>query len=144
MEASPSSLFLDKSILSESKLAKEAGRRPESWFLESIIAGPGFWKDPNEAGIEPFTKRAWYGAGEVVKGNVDIVEVLELREKIGYWAREIVVGEIKVLEFGEFGDCGLDWAHEFGEFVEDEGLEVREVTHRGRYLGREIGVWKRG
>ena len=67
-----------------------------------------------------------------------------MREKIGYWAREIVVGEIKVLEFGEFGDCGLDWAHEFGEFVEDEGLEVREVTHRGRYLGREIGVWKRG
>lgn len=86
-------------------------------------------------------KCARNGAREVVKGKFDQLEVLELAQKSGYWAGDIGISDKERLEFGEFGDGGLDWAHEVGELVEGDGLQVREVAHRRRNLSRRIGVW---
>ena len=62
-------------------------------------------------------KCARNGAREVVKGKFDQLEVLELAQKSGYWAGDIGISDKERLEFGEFGDGGLDWAHEVGELV---------------------------
>ncbi|WVZ06472.1 hypothetical protein V8G54_019818 [Vigna mungo] len=53
MEASPSSLFLEKSIRCGSMLAREAGMGPESWLWDSTRLGPGLLNDPKESGIGP-------------------------------------------------------------------------------------------
>ncbi|KAG2262792.1 hypothetical protein Bca52824_069871 [Brassica carinata] len=103
IEASPVSLFLEKSIWLKSTLPSDLGIEPESWLCDKIRYGSSAGNDPNDSvEVYELAQKLRNRAGEVQPAKPERTEILKLGDGVWYLTGDgddaVVNGGVAALE----------------------------------------------